>query len=125
MWYLVLLISNLHIIFGFKLNPINKLHKTNVKMLDNDYNYDVNLLQKYKLALPKVDYNSVLQDITNHKISRLYIDTNYKQLVTVDSFNSLDVLSKDDTIFSHYHYAAIDPIVTTNLISKTRKGNGN
>ena len=115
---LIIIITNLYFIFGFKLRDINKLSKNSHKMLNNDYNYDVNLLQKYKLALPKVDYNTVLQDIANNKVSRLYIDTNYKQIVTVDNFSPINSLSKDEMLFDHYHYATIDQIVTPNIITK-------
>jgi len=82
----------------------------------NNYNDELNLLQNYKYYFQKENYNDIMKNVLDNKVSRIFIDSNYKELVSVD--NLPDNLPNDD-IYSHYHLADINPIVIPNLISKT------
>jgi len=88
-------------------------------MLEEDLEMitDLNLLHKYKMFLPKQNYNSVIQDILNNKISKIYIDNKYNEMVSIDSLNNVD------NIKDHYHYTNINPIVIQNLIEKSSEHN--
>ena len=77
--------------------------RNNIK--DRRFNY------KFKLnaLLPEENYNLLMQDLLNHKVSKLYIDPNYKELV---SYNS-----------NEYYHTDINPIVIPNLVQKTSELN--
>lgn len=81
-------------------------------MLKLNGNEDVELWKEYKNFLPKEDYNDVLRDITDGKLSKIFIDTNYKQVVTVLNDNT------DTNYLDHYHASNINPAVIPNLIEK-------
>jgi len=80
----------------------------------DDYIQDINLLQKYKFYFSKVNYNDVIQSLSSNRISKLYVDTTYKQLVSVDNLPKVD-----DIIYNHYHITDINPVVVPNLVAKT------
>ena len=61
----------------------------------------------------KDNYNNIIQTIMNHKVDRLIINTNHREIISVDN------LPIDENLFSHYHVAEIDPILLPNLIEKT------
>jgi ATP-dependent metalloprotease FtsH len=92
-------------------NKINK--NTFLKSSANDYQNDLNFLYKYKNYFDKDNYNDVINDLTNNKISKILIDKDYKQLVTIDN------LPKDDLLYNHYHLVDINPIVLPNIVEKT------
>jgi cell division protease FtsH len=93
---------------------INYNSNIQIKMItDSDYTNDLNLLQNSKYYFTKENYNDVVQDLLNNKLSKIYIDTKLNQIVSVDN------LPKDDLIYNHYHLADINPIVIPNLIEKS------
>ena len=55
--------------------------------------------------IPEENYNSVIQDLSNHKISKLYIDPSYKELISYG----------DST---QYYHTQVNPIVVPNLVEK-------
>ena len=83
--------------------------KTILKLNGNE---DVELWREYKNFLPKEDYNDVLRDITDGKLSKIFIDTSYKEVVTVLNDNT------DTNYVDHYHASNINPAVIPNLIEK-------
>ena len=99
---------------GFSILKTNSVIKNNNLCLsNNDYSQDLSLLHKYRGYFEKENYNDIIKDLTDNKISKMLIDTNYKQLVTVDN------LPKDESLYNHYHIADINPIVVPNLVEKT------
>lgn len=86
---------------------------TFLKFGNNIDNNDIELITKYKLYFENTDYNTVISDIENNKISRLFISNDYKQVVTVDN------LPINEELSSHYHLANINPIVLPNLVAKS------
>lgn len=97
--------------------------KSLILKANNDLNaVDVNLVHKFRGLFDKDTYNDVVNDILDKKVSKILVDTNYKQLVSIDSlpasYNDLD-LPPQDIIYNHYHLADINPIVLPNLIEKS------
>ena len=80
--------------------------------INSDYFTDLNLIHNYKFNFEKENYNNVIDNLVNNKVSRLYINTNYKQLVSVDNIN-------DFMVYKHYHISNIEPVVVPNLVEKT------
>jgi len=96
-------------------NTINRKHQRKISMVVNDKEYlqDLDLLQKYKFYFPKENYNDVIQDLLNNKISKIYIDNKYNQMVSVDN------LPADDIVYNHYHLTDLNPVVIPNLVEKS------
>jgi cell division protease FtsH len=95
-----------YIIFGNSYAFLN----TNLKMtLNNDYD----MIHKYRSFLPKDSYNNIIQNVLDKKIDKIYIDNNYKEMISVDN------LPQTDIVYNHYHYASINQMVLPNLIDKT------
>ena len=112
-------------IHGFKIRqPITynfNTKRTIIKSTTNDFNADLNIVHKFRGFFDKDSYNDVINDILNKKISKIFVDTNYKQLVSIDNLPaSYNVdLPQEDIIYNHYHLVDINPIVLPNLIEKT------
>lgn len=89
-------------------------HKCKMNMLVNDKDYlqDLELVQKYKYYFPKENYNDIVQDLLNNKLSKIYVDNKYTQMVSVDN------LPQNDIIYNHYHLTDVNPIVIPNLVEK-------
>ena len=93
---------------------VNYNSNIKIKMIsDTDYTNDLNILQNSKYYLTKENYNDVVHDLLNDKLSKIYIDTKLNQIVSVDN------LPKNDLIYNHYHLADINPIVIPNLVEKS------
>lgn len=73
----------------------------------------ISLCNAFNGVIQKDNYNDILQTIMNHKVDRLIINTNHREIISVDN------LPIDENLFSHYHIAEIDPILLPNLIEKT------
>jgi len=97
-----------------KIKSNKKSSANNFKIYNslNEYNEDLHLLQTYKYYFQKDTYNDIIKNVLDNKVSRIFIDNNYKELVSVDNLPSED-------LYSHYHIADINPIVIPNIISKT------
>jgi cell division protease FtsH len=74
---------------------------------------DLQLIHKYKFYFTKENYNDIMQDLLNNKLSKIFVDKKYNQLVSIDN------LPKDDLLYNHYHVSDIDPIVVPNLVEKS------
>jgi cell division protease FtsH len=104
----------LQCVSGMKQIKSNVVFKHNrLNMLNNDYSEDLSLLHKYSGYFERANYNDVIKDLNENKISKILINTDYKQLVTVDN------LPKVDSLYNHYHISDINPIVVPNLVEKT------
>jgi cell division protease FtsH len=89
--------------------------KNIMKMIINekDFSKEINLIQNYKLYFLKENYNDVIEDLLNNKLSKVFIDNKYNQLVSVDN------LPKDDLLYNHYHLVDINSALVPNLVQKT------
>ena len=101
---------------GLKYDKKNVVVKNTKLHMINNYE-DINTIQKFKFFFQKDNYNDVIQNIINDKISKILIDTNYKEIVTIDN------LPKDDIIYTHFHISDINPIVLPNIIQETSQHN--
>jgi len=88
-------------------------HNINTPRMINDYYEDLNLIHRFKYYFQKDNYNDVIQNIIDNKISKILINTDYKQLVSIDN------LPNDEFQYNHYHLSDINPIVIPNLVQKT------
>jgi cell division protease FtsH len=74
---------------------------------------DISLIQKYKYFFDTTDYNNAINELTQNKLSKIFIDNNYKQMVTIDNI-------PNDDIYNHYHLIKnINPIVVPNIVEKS------
>jgi cell division protease FtsH len=87
----------------------------NMMINSKDYLQDIELVQKFKSFFLKESYNDVVQDLVKNKISKIYVDNKYTQLVSVDN------LPKEDgySIYNHYHLVDINQFMISNLVDKT------
>ena len=98
---------------GFQFVTHKKVsHKMNMLVNDKEYLQDLELVQKYKYYFPKENYNDIVQDLLNNKLSKIYVDNKYTQMVSVDN------LPQNDIIYNHYHLTDVNPIVIPNLVEK-------
>jgi cell division protease FtsH len=90
-------------------------HKSSVSMIINEKENlnDLQLIHKFKFYFTKENYNDLMQDLLNNKLSKIFVDKKYNQLVSIDN------LPKDDLLYNHYHVSDIDPIVVPNLVEKS------
>lgn len=85
------------------------------KMIINekDFSNELQFIQNSKFYFTKENYNDVIEDLLNNKLSKIYIDNKYNQLVSVDN------LPKEDILYNHYHLSDINEAIVPNLIQKT------
>jgi len=104
--------------FLIVLSFLKLTHSFKIKMSINDpissnFVKDTQLIQKYKYYFAKDNYNHVMDDLLNNKVSKIFIDNKYNQLISVDN------LPSDDSIYNHYHLTDINEALVPNLIQKT------
>ena len=80
--------------------------------MSNNLNQDLNILHKYSNLFEKTNYNDIINNVIEKKVDKLLINTNYKEIVSVDNLPEADIL------YNHYHIANINPVVVPNLIEK-------
>ena len=94
-----------------------------------------NFLYKYKNYFKSDNYNNLINNIIDHKVSKVYIDKKFNELITVDADANADTVTNTDTKksyneeldviynYDHYHIADINPILVTNIIDKSSESN--
>ena len=85
--------------------------------MSTNYIEDLNIINKYNNLLEKTNYNSIINNVVDNKVDKLLINTDYKEIVSIDN------LPQNDILYNHYHIANINPIVLPNLIQKTSEYN--
>ena len=116
----LLFLSNLfYIIHSFVLNNRLIYNKKTFLQLNNnfqndEYFQDLNVIHKFKNYLQVESYNDMINDLSDKKYSKIFVDNNYKQIVAVENPNL-----KPDDFYNHYHLVDINPIVLPNLVEKT------
>ena len=88
--------------YAFVIKKLKPTKSTTIKLTEN---YDFELWKEYKNFMPKEDYNDVVRELSEGKLTKIFIDTNYKEIVTVINDNN-------------YHVSSINPAVIPNLIEK-------
>ena len=116
-FWLILFFTNK--IYGFQfINNKKTIYKRSLISLsmitnDKDFSKELQTIQNYKFYFTKEDYNNVMQDLLDNKLSKIFVDNKYNQLVTVDN------LPQDDILYKHYHLSDINEALVPNLIQKT------
>ena len=105
---------------AFYIHNLNKNIKIKIKiknrflqMINIEDNEDLNIIYKFKYYFKNDNYNDIIDNIINNKVSKILVDNNYKQII------SRDTSPIDDFPYFHYHIAEINPITIPNLIEKT------
>ena len=116
-WLFLLFINKMH---GFQIISSNKFavnkHRSNLfimKLNEKDFVSELQFIQNSKFYFMKENYNEVIEDLLNNKLSKVFIDNKYNQVVTVDN------LPKTDSLYNHYHLSDINTAVVPNLIQKS------
>jgi hypothetical protein len=91
---------------------IKRKHRT-IKMMNINYISESDIIYKYRNLLTKDNYNNIMQNVLDNKIEKIFVNNDYKQIITLDN------LPKTDILLDHYHIANINPIILPNLIDKT------
>jgi cell division protease FtsH len=84
-----------------------------MKLNEKDFVSELQFIQNSKFYFMKENYNEVIEDLLNNKLSKVFIDNKYNQVVTVDN------LPKTDSLYNHYHLSDINTAVVPNLIQKS------
>jgi len=94
--------------------PYVKCKQSTIKMM-NSLNYlsESDIIYKYRNLLSKDSYNDIIQNVLDNKIEKIFINNDYKQIISVDN------LPKNDILINHYHITPINPIIVPNLVEKT------
>jgi cell division protease FtsH len=105
-------------------NALRNNHNGKIRMIKdadfyNGINDDLQILQNSKNLLPKENYNDIIQSILENKVSKILVDTSYKELVTIDNFPRGELISN----YYHYHLADLNPLVVPNLVDKASEMN--
>ena len=78
---------------------------------------DYDMIFRYKGFIQKDSYNNMIQSIKQHHISSLYINSNYKEIISVDNLPDVQ------DIYDHYHSIQINPVVIPTVLEQTYKEN--
>jgi len=132
----MLFFSQIHVLVG--LNNIIKhsisysVSKTKAVFMSND---NIDFLTKYKYYFKKDNYNNVINDIIDHKVSKIYLDKKMNEIITLD--NEIDDEIEKDIVsnyqsysksnsnydynynYDHYHIASVNPVLIPNVIEKS------
>ena len=87
--------------------------KKNFVKMSNDNNIDLGIIHKYKYLFNKDNYNNIIQNVMDNKVDKVFINNNYKEIISVDN------LPENDFLYDHYHIASINPVVLPNIVEKT------
>jgi cell division protease FtsH len=88
---------------------------TKVLLANNDFTNELNTIHNFKYYFQNENYNDVIQNLLDNKISKIFVDKTYRDLVTIDNLQKSDYIY---SAYSNYHTSNIDPIVLPNLIQK-------
>jgi cell division protease FtsH len=103
---------------GFALlNKCNGFHPSNknIKMLE--FNQDSNFIAKYKNVFIKDNYNHFIQQLNHKEITKIYINNDYTQFVSIDNNDKTDIL------YNHYHLIDANQILVKNVVDKASENN--
>ena len=72
---------------------------------------DISNIQKYKGFFPKESVNQLFEELTNEKVSKIFIGKDYKEIVSIVKLPEFD-------IYSDYHLTNVDPIIVPKIVEK-------
>jgi hypothetical protein len=90
--------------------------RNNLRM--DSYNQDIEFIHKYKNFFQQNNnFNEIVKDIVENHISKIYINTDYKQIVSVDNIDTSNMQ------YNNYHLTNINPILVPKIIDKATESN--
>ena len=120
--FLLFLQVNAFFVYSFK--PIQKSiqpFKSYKKLYMTNENID--FLSKYKYYFKKDNYNNVINDIIEHKVSKVYVDKKLNEVITIDNIdNDIDNDIGNEDIkynYDNYHIATVNPVLIPNIVDKS------
>lgn len=106
---IIFVIYHMMLVSGLKNNrfisPVSK-----IKM--GDFTEDFENIQKYKNQFLTEDYTTLLQDITDHKLSKIFINPYYTEIISKDNIYS-EILNHP---VYHYHISSINPFIVNKIV---------
>jgi cell division protease FtsH len=94
-------------------NKKTHLHVVNNNFEKVEYIQDLNAIHHFKHFFKIENYNDMINGLNEHQLSRIFVDNNYKQLISV----SADALNKND-LYEHYSVVDINSVILPNLVEK-------
>lgn len=108
---IIFVIYHMMMVSGLKNNRcISPVSKTKRKM--GDFTEDIENIQKYKNQFLTEDYTTLLQDITDHKLSKIFINPSYTEIISKDNIYS-EILNHP---VYHYHISSINPFIVNKIV---------
>jgi cell division protease FtsH len=117
----MLLFVQLNIFFGSSFTSIQKLNKQHnlykkISMIDGTDN--IAFLSKYKYYFKKDNYNNIINNIIDHKVSKVYLDKKLNEVITIESESENE--SEDLKYnYDNYHIAPVNPVLIPNIVDKS------
>jgi cell division protease FtsH len=112
---IVIFFTNINETLGFQkyLNPTNIKNKRILKtismnFLDSDLSENIETIKNSKNLFSRIEYNDLINDLINNKISNIYIDNSFKELVSIDNLPE-----------HNFHLTKINPLVISNIVEKS------
>jgi cell division protease FtsH len=87
-----------------------------MKMANDNYFQDLDIIRNSRELIHKDDYNMVIQDIKANDISKIYINNDYSEVVSVYNKVSSNYVDK-------YHIVETNPVLTSKIIDKATELN--
>ena len=122
----ILLFLQVNIFFGCSFSPIltsNKQRTIYKKVYMGGDN--LNFLSKYKYYFKKDNYNDMINNIIDHKVSKVYVDQKINEVITLDNnaVNNAETDLENDVNnkynYNNYHITTINPLLIPNIIDKS------
>ena len=122
----ILLFLQANIFFGYSFSPIlnsNKQCIINKKLCMADDN--IKFLSKYKFYFKKDNYNDVINNIIDHKVSKVYVDQKLNEVITLDSNiengvgNDFENDLENKYNYDKYHISTVNPVLIPNIVDKS------
>ena len=122
----ILLFLQVNIFFGSSFSPIlisNKQQTIYKKVYMGGDN--LNFLSKYKYYFKKDNYNDMINNIIDHKVSKVYVDQKINEVITLDNnaVNNAETDIENDVNnkynYNNYHITTINPLLIPNVIDKS------
>lgn len=107
--------------------PIKYKKSNHCISMVNDYNsdidsdsYNIEMIQQYKNFFTKENVNQLIQEIHDHKLSKLFISKDYSQVIGVQQSSSL---TEDNTMYDKFHLTQVNVIEVPTILNQAYENN--
>ena len=118
----ILLFWQANIFFGSSFSPILNDNKQRNIYMGGD---NLNFLSKYKYYFKKDNYNGIINNIIDHKVSKVYIDQKLNEVITLDNNvvnnaeNDFENDLENKYNYDKYHISTVNPVLIPNIVDKS------